>query len=222
MVNQLGYDSDGNSCTPLIEAAWNELTNIVECLLQHDADVSITHSSGCNALHFAADYNKTNTNIIQLLLNKMSLNDINHINNYGNTPLDLCYGSNYRSIQQDIITLIRKHDGKANKYDINGNHVREGNGDLNGEERATLVNLCVRGSTSNDLELLRQTLATIPATDINKKDNYGYTPWDRCYYFNNSSIKQDIITLIRKHGGKANRHDKNGNRVGEGNGDLNN
>ena len=45
----------------------------------------------------------------------MSLNDINHKNKYGGyTPLDKCYNDNNSSIQQDIITLIRKHGGKAN------------------------------------------------------------------------------------------------------------
>ena len=131
MVNQLGYDSDGNSCTPLIEAAWNELTNIVECLLQHDADVSITAQYGYNALHSAAERNRTNTNTIQLLLNKMSLNDINHKASDGGTPLDPCYIFNGSSIHRDIITLIRKHGGKANEFDINGNNVGKGNGDLN-------------------------------------------------------------------------------------------
>ena len=103
----------------------------MEYLLQHDADVSITNRYGWNALHFAAYRNRTNTNIIQLLLNKMSLNDINHKSKYGGTPLDYCYFNNGSSIQQDIITLIRKHGGKANYYDINGNDVGRGNGDLN-------------------------------------------------------------------------------------------
>ena len=42
MVNQEGHDSHGFDCTPLIIAAIEEHTNIVEYLLQHDADVSIT------------------------------------------------------------------------------------------------------------------------------------------------------------------------------------
>ena len=117
MVSQLGNDSDGWERTPLMVAARKEHTNIVEYLLQHDADVSIT-SIGYNALHLAAMYNRTNTNTIQLLLNKMSLNDINHKTIGGNTPLDRCYEMNHSSIKQDIITLIRKHGGKG--YDENG------------------------------------------------------------------------------------------------------
>lgn len=132
-VNQLGYDSYGNNRTPLMSAAMYQHTNIVEYLLQqHDADVSITNDDGYNALHIAAYRNTTNTNLIQLLLNKMSLNDINHkTNNWKDTPLDKCYRHNNTSIQQDIITLIRKHGGKANYRDKNGNRVGRGNGDLN-------------------------------------------------------------------------------------------
>ena len=111
-------------------AARYEHINMMEYLLQHDADVSITNSAGWNALHIAAMHNRTNTNIIQLLLNKMSLNDINHKTIDGFTPLDACYLNNNSSIQQDIITLIRKHGGKANCHDKNGNWVDEGNGDL--------------------------------------------------------------------------------------------
>ena len=37
--------------------------------------------------------------------------------------------------------------------------------------------------------------------DINHKDRDGDTPLDRCYD-NNSSIKQQLIDLIRQKGGK--------------------
>ena len=38
---------------------------------------------------------------------------------------------------------------------------------------------------------------------------------------NDSPIKNDIVALLRKYGGKANHYDKNGKRVGKGKGDLN-
>ena len=38
---------------------------------------------------------------------------------------------------------------------------------------------------------------------INKKEDWkGGTPLDEAYRYNNSPIKQKIIDLIRKHGGK--------------------
>ena len=48
-----------------------------------------------------------------------------------------------------------------------------------------------------------------------------YTPLDCAYLLNRSPIKQEIITLLRSKGGKANNYDENGRFVGRGNGDLN-
>merc|ERR1711907_675200 len=47
------------------------------------------------------------------------------------------------------------------------------------------------------------------------------TPLDNAYLFNHSPIKNDIVSLLRKYGGKANCYDKNGKYVGKGKGDLN-
>ncbi len=56
---------------------------------------------------------------------------------------------------------------------------------------------------------------------INQKNNDGVTPLDCAYKYNNSPIKNDIVALFRKYGGKANYYDKNGNWKGNGAGDLN-
>ena len=60
-------------------------------------------------------------------------------------------------------------------------------------------------------------------TIINQKDNKlnGNTPLDLAYEYNKSPIKNDIVALLRKYGGKANCYDKNGNEVEKGKGDLN-
>jgi len=58
-------------------------------------------------------------------------------------------------------------------------------------------------------------------TIINQKSKCRKTPLDYVYRSNNSPIKNDIVSLLRKYGGKANWYDKNGNKVGEGKGDLN-
>ena len=63
-------------------------------------------------------------------------------------------------------------------------------------------------------------LKKMPLESINKKSSYGYTPLDWAYK-NGSPIKNDIVQLIRQHGGKANNYDRNGKRVGKGKGDLN-
>ena len=56
---------------------------------------------------------------------------------------------------------------------------------------------------------------------INHQTKYGETPLDYAYGYNRSPIKNDIVSLLRKYGGKANYYDKNGNYVGKGKGDLN-
>ena len=64
-------------------AAQYEHSTIIEILLQYNADTATTDYDGNNALHYAAWYNKTTTTTVQLLLNNMKLEDINHINTYG-------------------------------------------------------------------------------------------------------------------------------------------
>ena len=112
MVNEVGTHSNGISImTPLMIAAYYEHNTIVEMLLQLNADTATTSDYGWNALHYAAAYNKTTTTTVQLLLNNMKLEDINHKNTFGNTPLDNCY-DNDSPIQQQLIDLIRQKGGK--------------------------------------------------------------------------------------------------------------
>ena len=132
MVNQVGKDSRGYEYTPLIAAARNEHFQIVEYLIeQGEADPNIADSGGWNALHYAARFNRTTTELIQLLLTHMSLNNINKKNRGGYTPLDWAYHHNHSPLRQEIIALLRSKGGKANYFDENGRHVGEGNGDLN-------------------------------------------------------------------------------------------
>ena len=112
MVSGEGGDSNGYSgWTPLIAAAYYERSTIIEILLQYNADTATTNEDGFNALHYAAENNRTTTTIVQLLLNNMKLEDINHKDTWGNTPLDLCY-YNRSSIKQQLIDLIRQKGGK--------------------------------------------------------------------------------------------------------------
>ena len=105
-------------------AAENEHFQIVQYLIeQGEADPNIASRYGLNALHVASYYNRTNTGLIQLLLNNMSLDSINQETNYGITPLDYCYEFNGSPIRREIIALIRSKGGIANKYDENGNEI---------------------------------------------------------------------------------------------------
>ena len=113
MVSEVGTSSNDYSHTPLMAAAYEEHSTIIEILLQYNADTATTTvRDGNNALHFAASINKTTTTTVQLLLNNMKLEDINHKERYGNTPLDYCYEYNTSSIKQQLIDLIRQKGGK--------------------------------------------------------------------------------------------------------------
>ena len=114
MVSEVGTDGRyGGSMTPLIAAAMYEHSTIIEILLQYNADTATTDKDGWNALHWAAYYNKTTTTTVQLLLNNMKLEDINHKDTTysGSTPLDHCYNNN-SSIKQQLIDLVRQKGGK--------------------------------------------------------------------------------------------------------------
>ena len=131
-MNQIGTNSRGFEYTPLVIAALNEHFHVVKYLIeQGEADPNITSRYGRNALHWAARNNRTNTDVIQLLLNDMSLDSINKKQSGGYTPLDNAYAYNDSPLRQEIIALIRSKGGKANYYDENGRDVGYGNGDLN-------------------------------------------------------------------------------------------
>ena len=75
----------------------------------------------------------------------------------------------------------------------------------------------------NSTRCLELLLKKMPLESINKKNGKngrGWTPLDYAY-INGRPIQNDIVQLIRQHGGKANCHDRNGEYVGEGKGDLN-
>ena len=132
-VNQVGKDCGGGECTPLMAAACEEHFQVVKYLIeQGEADPNIATSGGWNALHAAAFNNRTNTELIELLLTHMSLDSINKKKSRaGFTPLDWEYFNNRSPIKQEIIALLRLKGGKANYFDENGRDVGEGNGDLN-------------------------------------------------------------------------------------------
>eukprot|EP00942_MAST-04A_sp_MAST-4A-sp1_P009581 g9581.t1 len=113
MVNQVGRNSRGGECTPLMIAAKNEHFQIVKYLIeQGEADPNIANSYGRNALHVAAWKNRTNTELIELLLTHMTLNSINKKTSWwGATPLDYAYRNYNSPIQQEIIALLRSKGG---------------------------------------------------------------------------------------------------------------
>ena len=113
MVSEVGTSRYGNSRTPLMMAAYEEHSTIIEILIKYNASTATTNKYGYNALHCAAYKNNKTTTTVQLLLNNMKLEDINHKEDTsGFTPLDHCYYFNHSSIKQQLIDLIRQKGGK--------------------------------------------------------------------------------------------------------------
>ena len=123
-MNQFGRNSNGLSgFTPLMIAAAYENFQIVKYLIeQGEADPNIACSRGNNALHLAV-INRTTTELIQFLLNLMTIDSINKEDNDGDTPLDCCYECNRSPIRQEIIALLRSKGGEAYNHYENGDRI---------------------------------------------------------------------------------------------------
>ena len=77
--------SNESGCTALMNAAWNNRTDVVRYLLANGADVDKQGRSGSTALHMASLLN--NTDLISVLLQHGASRDIK--NKYGRTPIDI-------------------------------------------------------------------------------------------------------------------------------------
>ena len=131
-VNQIFENRGTGRYTPLMEAVVYKHFQVVQYLIEHgEADPNIPNRTSHNVLHFAARSNRTNIEFIKLLISHMSLNSINMMNAWDQTPLDEVYFANHSPLRQEIIALLRSKGGKANSFDENGRIVGRGNGDLN-------------------------------------------------------------------------------------------
>tara|TARA_Y100000817_G_scaffold294098_1_gene267670 strand:- start:1722 stop:4604 length:2883 start_codon:yes stop_codon:yes gene_type:complete len=74
--------------------------------------------------------------------------------------------------------------------------------------------------SETNTDVIQVLLDAMADYSINKKDAGGYTPLDKAYKYNRSPLRQEIITLLRSKGAKANAHDIDGNEVATGDGDL--
>ena len=90
-VNQVGKNSEGSGWIPLLVAAYHERLDIVQYLIEKcGADPNCASQTfgqhRKNALHFAARNSKKNTDLIQLLLNHMTIDSINKISEFEKSP----------------------------------------------------------------------------------------------------------------------------------------
>ena len=116
-INQLGKDSDADDgeemITGLIMSSEYEHLAIVAYLLENNASIDRVDDYGNTALHFAAQFNEKNTDVVELLLKhpSMTIDIINKQNKGGYTALDYAY-ANETKIKFDMIKIISNHNGK--------------------------------------------------------------------------------------------------------------
>ena len=106
----------------------NDNANLVQQFITENPNLIDTE----NTLQHAIKCYKHTLDIVKMLLEQMSIEDINHKNKrYGYyTPLDWAYESRKDNIVE-VIKLIRQYGGKSNWHDKDGNWVGMGKGDLN-------------------------------------------------------------------------------------------
>ena len=148
------------------------------------------------------DVEKTGMSMDQMVSKKGKDSD-----GHSRTPLQSAVGNEQFEIVQYLVKTFTKVDliGQTNWYGLSS------------------VHYAARYSTKNVqmLQFLIDNYNGNIEEIINQKDNVGCTPLDFAYTYNDSPIKNDIVALLRKYGGKANFYDKNGKWKGNGKGDLN-
>ena len=89
---------DNYGWTPLLLAAGNAGSEVIDYLLRNGADVNTRSDCGCTALHRAAEYNHDLHVALKLI---RAGADIDAVNENGETPL-ICAAANYRNRSLDL------------------------------------------------------------------------------------------------------------------------
>ena len=209
-------ESDDNGWTPLHIASHIEYEEMIELLIDKNANVNVKRKDGATPIDMARDMviiNLLQTNggkhstihravasrNVQAIKDFLDSGiDVNAKNNDGETPLDVTDGD------KEIIDLLRKLGGKnttihravaagnfeeIKEFLTSGGNVNE----LSSSSKSTLLHLAVW----NGHEKIVQYLLTKGA-DINPKNNLGFTPVDVV-----QPREPNIADLLRKHGGKT-------------------
>ena len=103
--------------TGLIMSSEYEHLAIVAYLLENNASIDRVDDYGNTALHFAAQFNEKNTDVVELLLKhpSMTIDIINKQNKGGYTALDYAYANETKIKSRDI---TRYHNIPSGKGDI--------------------------------------------------------------------------------------------------------
>ena len=132
-LNELGtIDRRYRDVTPLMAAAKGGHLDVVEYLITNGANPNKTESNGMTALIYAVKFSYSNIDVIDFLLNHMTLASINQKSQF--EPCTALDEALFKfNVNKTVVQLIRSYGGEANYFDVNGNNVGEGNGDLNAD-----------------------------------------------------------------------------------------
>ena len=200
-VNAKGDELGG---TPLHIAAYWGHKEIAELLIINGADINAKDTEGESPLHLAA--NEGYNEIVELLITDGAA--INAKNDDGDTPLDI-------ADNMEILILIRKHGGgtgaelkaidrkkteELEAINLLRKHEAKGGEELKakGNPPAKAPDISIhQAAGKGNIAAVKQHLAT--GTDVNARNDYGYTPLDVAMVQKNT----EITDLIRGHGGKS-------------------
>jgi len=204
-INQMGYDTHVMyNVTGLMTATEHGRLNVVDTLLEYEADPNIVDDNGQSALTYALIYQKMN--VLERLIVKTDILIINHKDLTFKTNLDRVF-SNLEYYGIETKDLVQKHGGKSNFYKADGTFVNEGNGDVNTNSRALIVR-------STDIKVVHNEILTLGIHFINYPNKTNkHTLLDDLYFYNQN---EQIIKFVRECGGKCNFHDEDGNEVERG------
>jgi ankyrin repeat protein len=181
-----GLDVDGQCrCkrTTALHIA-SELDNdvFVKLLLEQGANINLTDNIGRNALHFALENSKANTEIIKLLIDKGI--DVDVRDKYGITPLHLCC----RRGHYDALVILLERGASVNAKDS--------------KNYSVLHEAVFRKNYNCMRELLDR------GADINAVDDFGKTVLHEAFE-ERQSPDNEVIKLLLSRGVDANKRDKN-------------
>jgi ankyrin repeat protein len=181
-----GLDVDGQCrCkrTTALHIA-SELDNdvFVKLLLEQGANINLTDNVGRNALHFALENSKANTEIVKLLIDKEI--DVDVRDKYGITPLHLCC----RRGHYDALVILLERGASVNAKDS--------------KNYSVLHEAVFRKNYNCIKELLDRD------ADINAIDDFGKTVLHEAFE-ERQSPDDEVIELLLSRGVDANKRDNN-------------
>lgn len=110
---------DALGCTPVMNAAFRNLPEMIRVLVDHEADLSLRDKNGGLALHWAA-YSGATDAMSMLLDETTAVNDIDAKNKKWRRPLHLAVSGTSQG-HRDTVKVLLEHGADAHAKDKRGN-----------------------------------------------------------------------------------------------------